>query len=67
MTIDYKKKDEAARITHNRLIDQGVFPCCINCLYWDAIPETCKKFNMRPPAEVIARSCGESWDVDIPF
>ena len=41
---------------------------CLNCLNWDAGKEVCKKYNARPPAEIIVYSCPEHEDDDeIPF
>ena len=42
---------------------------CINCLNFDHENELCKKFQQRPPANVIALSCGAYYEDndDIPF
>lgn len=46
---------------------------CLNCIFWDEINEICKKFNSRPPAEIIVYSCefhqdtNNLMDDDIPF
>lgn len=41
---------------------------CLNCIHFIEHTETCKKYNARPPARVIAFSCPEYSDNDdIPF
>jgi len=53
----------------NRFIDacyaEGWFRNCTGCMHWNAESETCKKFNVRPPAKVIVKGC-EEYD-EIPF
>lgn len=48
----------------------GIQASCINCKNFDEPKEICKIFNQRPPARVIALSCGpenyEDFD-EIPF
>lgn len=57
----------------------GIQASCVNCLHFRELEfkaasgfggpaEICKKFNMRPPARIIAMSC-EAWEDidDIPF
>lgn len=46
---------------------------CLNCDHWNENDEICKKFNSRPPAEIIVYSCEFHKDTkdnmsdDIPF
>lgn len=51
---------------HVELIDNITLPSCINCANWNNIK--CEKFNLTPPAEIIAKSCGpDNWEHGIPF
>lgn len=53
-----------------RSLGLTVYRNCLNCSEWNEKDETCKRFNSRPPAEIIVYSC-EQWeegkDWDIPF
>lgn len=40
---------------------------CLNCEHWLDDGQICGLFKIRPPAEVIVFSCGESWEDQIPF
>lgn len=41
---------------------------CLNCLNWNESADVCKKYNARPPTEIIVYSCPEHEDNDdIPF
>lgn len=55
-----------------RLVDRNrvgyPYKNCLNCLSWNEGAELCKKFNARPPAEIIVYSCPDHEDNDeIPF
>lgn len=46
------------------------FQTCITCEHWSEPKELCKKFNVRPPANVIVDGCDSYQDYqlsDIPF
>lgn len=59
--------DIAATAFLKASINAGHVPSCINCINWDMKAETCTHYGARPPAEVIVFSCGDAWDIDIPF
>lgn len=62
-----KELDKAAYLVHVRFIELGYYPTCTNCMNFGKTDEVCSKFGVRPPAKVIAISCGDHWDMDIPF
>lgn len=44
--------------------------CCLTCDNFKETEEICMKFKMKPPARVIAFSCGENYENindEIPF
>lgn len=44
------------------------FRSCLSCIYFKEKSELCSKYNMRPPAKIIAYGCPDYDDVDeIPF
>jgi len=44
------------------------FKSCLNCTYWDAGKDLCKKFNAKPPTDIIVYSCPDHEDDEgIPF
>lgn len=45
------------------------FKNCLNCLHFTENTMYCKRWNARPPARVIAYSCGDAHDdiSEIPF
>lgn len=53
----------------------GITPSCISCEHFEEHgrsgaypPETCRKYNARPPARIIALGCPSYMDNDdIPF
>lgn len=49
--------------------DQPIYRSCLNCIKFNEKAELCNLYNQRPPARVIAYSCGDKWeDVrEIPF
>lgn len=52
----------------NGVDGKGLAKSCLNCRLFDEATEICGKFNMRPPARVIAYSCEHYEDCDdIPF
>lgn len=50
-------------------VQNNAVASCINCSQFDEKMEICRKFKQRPPARVIALSCGEDYEDenDIPF
>ena len=41
---------------------------CLNCQHWSNERDLCKKFNAKPPTEIIVYSCPEYIDDEnIPF
>ena len=40
--------------------------CCITCDYFKETEELCKRYDVRPPARVIALGCS-SYEPEIPF
>lgn len=57
-----------AKVSDLLVVSNGATKSCINCTHFDEPTETCKLFNARPPARVIALSCERYDDVDsIPF
>lgn len=46
-----------------------VYASCVTCLNWDSKGELCKKFKVRPPADIIVNSCVEHYEdeAEIPF
>ncbi len=65
-------------LAHKGMIERGVLPSCLNCLYWQHITKVhlddnttqayhhCSKWKQVPPPEVIVYSC-PNWEQDIPF
>lgn len=51
------------------MLPEHVVKSCITCDNFEEETETCKKFNARPPARIIAIGCGdyENINEDIPF
>ncbi len=44
------------------------FKSCLNCTQWDYGQDLCKKFNAKPPTDIIVYSCPEHEDDEgIPF
>lgn len=43
-------------------LDQPLYKSCLNCLKFNEKAEICNLYNQRPPARVIAYSCGEQWE-----
>lgn len=56
----------AAKLFHDKMLTAGVFPSCVNCLEFNQLSDKCMKYNAKPPAAIIARSCPE-WEMYIPF
>lgn len=55
-------------ITEALALTDGNTKNCLNCKAFDEPSETCKRFNQRPPARVIALACQHHEDCnDIPF
>lgn len=47
---------------------EGSYRSCLNCAAFDEPSEQCRKYGGRPPARVIAYSCGGYEDTgEIPF
>lgn len=68
MKRDQTQINSAWRILHRELVEiRGVLPSCINCDHWNELNETCTKFKLRPPAQVIVFSCGDDWIDLVPF
>jgi hypothetical protein len=45
-----------------------IFQNCLNCMNWDLAGDKCKKYDAKPPAEIIVHSCPEYVDgMEIPF
>lgn len=68
--IDLDKQKEwefVAYKYHERMVLLGYLPACTNCGHWDKKAEICAEYKVRPPANVIAVSCGGKWVDDIPF
>jgi len=51
------------------MLPETLVKSCLNCDLFNEETETCKKWNSRPPARVIAFGCGDWENVDdtIPF
>lgn len=49
--------------------EDGFQEACINCKHFDETTELCSKFQSRPPARVIAMSCGTHYEDknDVPY
>ena len=46
----------------------GILRSCLSCDNFTEATETCRLYNARPPARVIAFGCGAySDDMDVPF
>lgn len=46
---------------------EGLLNNCTECFHWERKQENCRKYNQRPPAEVIVKGCS-SFELDeIPF
>jgi hypothetical protein len=60
---------EIAKVLREKFDRVDFMASCLTCHHWDAGFEICKKYQLRPPAAIIANSCIESyWDIDeIPF
>jgi hypothetical protein len=50
-------------------LDQPLYKSCLNCIKFNEKAELCNLYNQRPPARVIAYSCGDKWEdvKEIPF
>lgn len=49
-------------------LGNGVYKNCLNCMNWDFGNDQCKKFNAKPPTDIIVYSCPAHEDNDdIPF
>lgn len=48
------------------LVQRGVMRSCPDCAQWEGKGEFCRRYQMRPPATVIAKGC-EEFDPEIPF
>jgi hypothetical protein len=45
-----------------------IFQNCLNCMNWDYPNDQCKKYQVKPPAEIIVNSCPDYQDDgEIPF
>lgn len=49
-----------------RAIARELWPCCLNCDYFDEKAELCTKAKARPPAQIIVLGCN-LWTPLIPF
>lgn len=66
-------KDDVLSHQKNVLM-HGCWRSCTNCVYWevkgnptlDYAPESCTRYRLRPPAEIITNGCA-GWMFDIPF
>lgn len=63
--VDIEKRNHEIKL-QNHLILSGQFPTCTQCEAWDNDTETCKQYNMRPPAKVIVTGC-VTFEHEIPF
>lgn len=46
----------------------NIFQNCLNCMNWDFGKDQCKKYQAKPPAEIIVYSCPDYQDDgEIPF
>ena len=52
---------------HRCLVNHYIVQSCVNCAKFNPELEICKMVNQRPPARIIVFSCGEQWEIDIPF
>lgn len=69
---------EIAKMAHdamNQALKRGLLKqeslsqSCLNCLHFNETDEVCRVWNARPPARIIAFSCGTAYEDrdDIPF
>jgi len=54
------------RHTHRRMIRTLELESCINCDWWEDKDESCFKYKVTPPIDVIVFGC-EEWTDPIPF
>lgn len=60
--------DQLRQVLYKEVKQHALHQTCLTCHNFDEQNELCKKFNMRPPARVIAFSCKDYDDIDeIPF
>lgn len=48
---------------------EGSYQSCMNCIHFNEASEVCGVYGARPPARIIAYSCGTAYEdnKDIPF
>ena len=50
------------------ITNANVFQNCLNCMNWDYAGDKCKKYDAKPPAEIIVYSCPDYQDDgEVPF
>jgi len=64
--ITQEQRLKLHKLTDDYLEELGVFKSCINCEQFMHTEEKCGKYNLRPPAETIAKGC-DDWFEEIPF
>jgi hypothetical protein len=66
-TNPFAESDRLRHMLHQDLVQHALVPCCLHCDRFDEKTEKCSLYNARPPARVIALSCGKEWMMLIPF
>lgn len=67
-TYDIAEAIERLLTGNSKPVSNGCFRSCLSCTKFSEIKELCGKFDLRPPARVIAFGCPHYEDNDdIPF
>ena len=65
VVIPHRRNLEAAKIMHQKMLNNGTFPSCLNCDHFTT--PVCSIYKVTPPPEIIVFSCEQNWVEVIPF
>ena len=67
MNIKWVDKCVTIRSFQEKLLEHDMLHSCVNCENFNFKTDTCDKFKMKPPTDIIVFSCGPDWTGGIPF